>query len=65
MSAKCLNSNALPSMTGMAPLGPILPSPRTAEPSDITATRLLVQVYTGISDGSSAIALDTAATPGV
>ncbi len=44
MLAKCLKSRALPSMTGMAPSGPRLPSPRTAEPSEMTATRLLVQV---------------------
>ena len=40
----CLNSTALPSMTGMAAFGPMLPRPSTAEPSVTTATVLPVQV---------------------
>ena len=55
-SAKCLNSKAFPSMTGMAAFGPKLPKPKIAEPSEITATRLFVQVYFGKSAGFSAIA---------
>src|SRR5215203_1098153 len=35
---KRLNSAALPSITGMAAAGPMLPSPSTAEPSLTTAT---------------------------
>ena len=35
---KALNRAALPSMTGMAAAGPMLPSPRTALPSETTAT---------------------------
>ncbi len=42
MPAKCLNSKDLPSITGMAPSGPISPKPNTADPSDMTATRLFV-----------------------
>jgi len=35
---KYLKSSALPSMTGMAALGPMSPSPRTRVPSETTAT---------------------------
>ena len=35
---KSLNSSALPSITGSAARGPMSPSPRTAVPSDTTAT---------------------------
>jgi hypothetical protein len=40
-----LNKTALPSMTGMAASGPMFPSPRTALPSDTTATVLRLIVY--------------------
>ena len=40
-----LNSAHLPSMTGMAAAGPMLPRPSTAEPSDTTATVLAFMVY--------------------
>ena len=40
MPAKCLKSTALPSMTGMAPSGPMSPRPSTAVPSLMTATVL-------------------------
>ena len=40
----CLNRMALPSMTGIAALGPMLPRPSTALPSVTTATVLAVQV---------------------
>ena len=43
-SANSLNSSALPSMTGMAASGPISPRPRTAVPSDTTATRFPLAV---------------------
>ena len=36
--AKCLNSSALPSMTGMAASGPMSPRPSTAVPSETMAT---------------------------
>jgi hypothetical protein len=40
----CLNSTALPSITGIAARGPMLPSPSTAEPSVTTATTRDTQV---------------------
>ena len=40
----CLNSNALPSMTGSEASGPMSPSPSTAVPSVTTATTLDRQV---------------------
>ena len=52
-------------MTGMAAFGPKLPKPKIAEPSEITATRLFVQVYFGKSAGFSEIAWLTAPTPGL
>ena len=42
--ANCLNSRALPSMTGMAADGPMSPRPSTAVPSETTATTLDTQV---------------------
>ena len=44
MSANRLNSAALPSITGSAAPGPMLPSPSTAEPSVTTATELPLMV---------------------
>ena len=38
-SANFLNKTALPSITGFEATAPILPSPRTAVPFDIIATR--------------------------
>ena len=38
--ANFLNRTALPSITGFPARAPILPSPRTAVPLEITATRL-------------------------
>src|SRR5665811_276203 len=63
--AKCLNSTALPSITGNAASGPISPRPSTAVPSVITATVLPRAVYRAASDGSVAMARETSATPGV
>ena len=40
----CLNSTALPSMTGIAAAGPMSPRPRTAVPSVTTATVFGTQV---------------------
>ena len=65
MPAKRLNSAALPSITGSAATGPMLPSPSTAEPSVTTATELRLMVSRRTSPGLSAIALQTRATPGV
>ena len=63
--ANSLNSIALPSMTGIAASGPMSPSPRTAVPSLTTATVLRLIVYWKARSRSSAIALQTRATPGV
>ena len=40
----CLNSTALPSITGIAAAGPMSPRPRTAVPSVTTATVLATHV---------------------
>ena len=64
ISANFLNNTPLPSMTGFAASGPMFPSPNTAVPLEITATRLPRAVYSRAFIGSSAISLDAAATPG-
>ena len=64
-SAKRLKSAALPSITGIAASGPMLPSPSTAEPSETTATVLRLIVRRRASDLSAAIARQIRATPGV
>ena len=63
--ANSLKSIALPSMTGIAARGPMSPRPRTAVPSLTTATVLRLIVYWKAFSGSSAIASQTRATPGV
>jgi hypothetical protein len=60
-----LNRQALPSMTGSDAAGPMSPRPRTAEPSETTATTRGAQVNRRASSGSAAMALETRATPGV
>ena len=60
-----LNSIALPSITGSAASGPMSPSPSTAVPSLTTATVCCLIVRFQTFDGSSAIADETRATPGV
>ena len=45
MSAKILNNNPFPSITGLEASGPISPRPKTAVPFDITATRFPLLVY--------------------
>ncbi len=60
-----LNSIALPSITGIAASGPMSPRPSTAVPSLTTATVLLLIVRFQTFAGSSAIAVQTRATPGV
>ena len=63
--ANSLNSIALPSMTGIAASGPMSPRPSTAVPSETTATVLRLIVYWKALSWSSAIAMQTRATPGV
>src|SRR3954447_22792747 len=63
MSAKRLNSAALPSMTGIAAAGPMLPSPSTADPSLTTATVFRLMVSRRASAGFSAIAMHPPHTP--
>jgi hypothetical protein len=63
--ANRLNSAAFPSITGRAAEGPMLPRPRTADPSVTTATALRLTVSRRASSGLSAIAWHTRATPGV
>ncbi len=65
MLANRLNSAALPSITGSAAPGPMLPRPRTAEPSVTTATVLPLMVSREMSSGCSASAMLTRPTPGV
>ena len=60
-----LNSIALPSITGMAASGPMSPSPSTAVPSVTTATVLPLTVRFQAAAGSSWIAMQIRATPGV
>ena len=45
ISANILNNNPLPSITGLDANGPISPSPNTAVPFVITATRFPLAVY--------------------
>ena len=56
---------ALPSITGSAASGPMSPSPSTAVPSETTATVFCFTVRFQTTDGSSWIAVQTRATPGV
>ena len=65
MSANRLNSAPLPSITGSAAPGPMLPRPSTADPSVTTATLLPLIVSRGMSSGCSASARLTRPTPGV
>ena len=65
MSPKRLNNAALPSITGSAASGPMLPRPSTAEPSVITAMLFRLIVSRRASSGFLAMARQTRATPGV
>ena len=58
------NNIALPSITGIEAAAPILPKPKTAEPSVTIATQLLLIVYSQTFSGSLAISKQGAATPG-
>ena len=61
----CLNNIAFPSITGSPASGPILPKPKIALPSVITATVFAFIVTSYTSRLPSAIPLHTAPTPGV
>ena len=63
--ANCLNSAALPSITGSEAAAPMFPKPSTADPSVTTATVLRLIVSRRTSSGFSAMAMHTLATPGV
>ncbi len=65
MPAKRLNRTALPSMTGFPASAPMAPSPSTAVPLEITATRLPRLVYRNASAGFFSISRQGMATPGV
>ena len=65
MSANRLNRAALPSITGSAAYGPMLPRPSTAEPSVTTATEFRLMVRRRASSRFAAIASATRPTPGV
>jgi hypothetical protein len=56
---------ALPSITGMAAAAPMSPRPRTAVPFETTAMQFLRIVRLNEDSGSSAMALQMRATPGV
>ncbi len=60
-----LNRIALPSMTGRAASGPMSPSPKTRVPSETTATKFPLFVYSKTFSGESAISRQGWATPGV
>src|SRR3546814_16984957 len=65
MPANFLNRQPLPSMTGLAASGPMLPRPSTAVPLVMTPTRLARAVYLDASSSTwSKMALQAAATPG-
>jgi hypothetical protein len=64
MPANFLNRQPLPSMTGFAASGPMLPRPSTAVPLVMTPTRLPREVRAAASTGSATIASQAAATPG-
>ena len=63
--ANSLNSIALPSITGIAASGPMSPRPSTALPSETTATVFFLIVNSNAFARSSAISVQTRATPGV
>jgi len=63
--ANSLNKIAFPSITGIAASGPMSPRPKTAVPSDTTATVFALHVYLYTSCLLSLIFLHGSATPGV
>ena len=64
ISAKILNNNPFPSITGFDASGPIFPKPKTAVPFEITATKFPFAVYLYTSSLFFAICLQGSATPG-
>ena len=64
ISANILKSNPFPSITGLEASAPIFPSPKTAVPLVITATKFPLAVYLYASDGFFSMAKQGAATPG-
>src|SRR3989344_4968117 len=56
---------AFPSITGRAPYGPMLPSPRTAEPSETIAMLFFLIDINRASSGCLARCIAAAPTPGV
>ena len=62
--ANILKRRPFPSMTGLPANAPISPSPNTAVPFDITATRLPFDVYSYAFSGSFSISRHGSATPG-
>ncbi len=64
-SANLLKRTPFPSMTGLPASAPMSPSPSTAVPLLITATRFPFAVYLNASFGSSRILRQGIATPGV
>ena len=65
MSANILKSTPFPSITGLLASGPISPSPNTAVPFVITATKFPLAVYLYTSSIFSKISLQGSATPGL
>ena len=63
--ANSLKSMHLPSITGIAASGPMLPRPSTALPSETTATVFFLIVNSKALERSSWISWQTLATPGV
>src|SRR5690606_9765158 len=64
ISAKILNSNPLPSITGFDASGPMSPKPKTAVPLEITATRFPLAVYLYTFFTFFSISRQGSATPG-
>ena len=64
ISANILNNTPFPSITGLPASGPISPSPKTAVPLLITATKFPLAVYLYTSSGFAAISKQGEATPG-
>ena len=59
-----LNSSPFPSITGLPLIAPMSPSPSTAVPFEMTATRLPLSVYLYTSSGFCCISRQGKATPG-
>ena len=64
ISAKVFNRSPLPSITGFDASAPIFPSPKTAVPFEITATKFPFEVYLYASSGLFSISRQGYATPG-